>query len=204
MEPARRDEVGRRAAEAAAAIGYTSAGTMEFLRDGDGSLYFMEMNTRLQVEHPVTEMITGVDIVKEQIRVAANRPLSVAQEEVGFDGHAIEFRINAEDPDRDFSPDPGEVTVFEPPSGGGIRVDTHLEAGAVIPPFYDSMIAKLIVHGADRQEAIHKSEHALAAFRIEGVASTIPIHRRILAEPDFREGHYDTLWLERLLAGKGA
>ncbi len=201
MTPAVRDEVGRRAAEAAAAIGYTSAGTMEFLRDGDGKHYFMEMNTRLQVEHPVTEMITGIDIVQEQIKIAANRPLEINQDDVHINGHAIEFRINAEDPDADFRPDPGTITVFDPPAGDGIRVDTHVEAGYEIPPFYDSMIAKLIVHGADRDDAIRRSVAALDAFRIDGVATTIPIHRRILAEPVFRDGSYDTSWLERLLAG---
>lgn len=200
MEKSTRDEVGRRAADAAAAIGYTSAGTMEFLRDLDGNHYFMEMNTRLQVEHPVTEMISGIDIVKEQIRIAANRPLASAQSDVRIKGHAIEFRINAEDPDQDFRPDPGKISVFEPPSGDGIRVDTHVESGYEIPPFYDSMIAKLIVHGADRTEAIRLSERALGNFRIEGVATTIGIHRRILAEESFRAGSYDTLWLERLLA----
>ena len=202
MTEAVRDEVGRRAAGAAAAIGYTSAGTMEFLRDGDGNHYFMEMNTRLQVEHPVTEMITGVDIVSEQIKIAANRPLEISQDDVRIDGHAIEFRINAEDPDRDFQPDPGRITVFEPPVGDGIRIDTHVEAGYRIPPFYDSMIAKLIVHGADRDDAIRKSSEALDAFRIEGVATTIPIHRRILAEPVFRDGSYDTSWLERRLLAR--
>jgi acetyl-CoA carboxylase biotin carboxylase subunit len=201
MEKTKRDEVGRRAAEAAAAIGYTSAGTMEFLRDTDGNHYFMEMNTRLQVEHPVTEMITGVDIVKAQIRIAANRPLDIVQDDVNIVGHAIEFRINAEDPEMDFRPDPGLVSVFEPPSGEGVRIDSNVEAGYEIPPFYDSMIAKLIVRGGDRSDAILRAESALDDFRIEGVATTIPIHLRILAEPAFREGAYDTLWLERLLAG---
>ncbi len=197
-----RDTMGRRAAQAAAAVGYTSAGTMELLRDRDGSLYFMEMNTRLQVEHPVTEMTTGVDIVRQQILVAANHHLELRQDEVRHQGHAIEMRINAEDPERDFRPDPGQVTVFEPPAGDGVRVDTHLKAGYRIPPFYDSMIAKLIVHAADRDAAIASGERALAAFKVEGVATTIPLHRRILAENDFRAGRYDTLWLERLLQGK--
>jgi len=201
MDGATRDEIGRRAADAAAAIGYTSAGTMEFLRDVDGHYYFMEMNTRLQVEHPVTEMITGVDIVQEQIKIAANRPLEITQSEIAIDGHAIEFRINAEDPDRDFRPDPGTISVFEPPTGDGVRIDTHVTSGYRIPPFYDSMIAKLIVHGDDRMDAIRRSEAALGDFRIEGVATTIPIHQRILSEPAFREGAYDTMWLERLLAG---
>jgi acetyl-CoA carboxylase biotin carboxylase subunit len=162
------------------------------------------MNTRLQEEHQVTEMITGVDIVKEQIRIAANQPLGITQDDVTIDGHAIEFRINAEDPDQDFRPDPGVVSLFEPPAGDGVRVDSHVESGYEIPPFYDSMIAKLIVHGADRGDAIKRAERALDDFRIEGVATTIPIHRRILAEPAFREGVYDTLWLERLLAGSEA
>jgi acetyl-CoA carboxylase biotin carboxylase subunit len=200
LEPAQRDEMGRKAAEAALAIGYTSAGTVEFLRDRDGSLYFMEMNTRLQVEHPVTEMITGIDIVQEQIHIAANERLSVRQEEVHHEGHAIEFRINAEDPEQDFRPDPGEVSTFAPPSGDGVRVDTHVEPGYRIPPFYDSMIAKLIVKGSDRGAALEASGRALDGFRVEGVATTIPLHRRILEETAFREGRYDTLWLERLLA----
>jgi acetyl-CoA carboxylase biotin carboxylase subunit len=144
-------------------------------------------------------MITGIDIVREQIEIAANRPLRISQDDVRITGHAIEFRINAEDPDRDFRPDPGTIAVFEPPAGDGIRVDTHVESGYEIPPFYDSMIAKLIVHGADRDDAIRRSEAALEAFRIEGVATTIPIQRRILAEPAFREGAYDTTWLERFL-----
>jgi acetyl-CoA carboxylase biotin carboxylase subunit len=162
----------------------------------------MEMNTRLQVEHPVTEMITGVDIVQEQIRIAANESLPLSQSDVSLSGHAIEFRINAEDPAEDFRPDPGEVSVFTPPVGEEVRVDTHVEPGYEIPPFYDSMIAKLIVRGADRAAAIAEGERALAAFGIEGVKTTIPIQQRILSEPDFREGRYDTLWLERLLDGE--
>jgi acetyl-CoA carboxylase, biotin carboxylase subunit len=177
---------------------------MEFLRDGSGELYFMEMNTRLQVEHPVTEMVTGIDIVKEQIRVAANCHLGVTQDEVRWSGHAIELRINAEDPERDFRPDPGTVRRFEPPVGEGIRVDTHVRSGYTIPPFYDSMIAKLIVWGADRSDAIARAEQALDAFTVEGVRTTIPLHRRILREPAFRAGTYDTQWLERLLVdGRG-
>jgi acetyl-CoA carboxylase biotin carboxylase subunit len=202
LEAHLREEVGRRAAAAAVAIGYTSAGTMEFLLDGEGRLYFMEMNTRLQVEHPVTEMVTGVDIVAEQIRIAANCPLSVRQDEVRWSGHALELRINAEDPDRGFRPDPGVVAVFEPPVMEGVRVDTHVASGYRIPPFYDSMIAKLIVHGADRVEAIRRAEGALDRFRIEGVKTTAPLHRLILADPDFRAGRYDTQWLERWLAGR--
>jgi acetyl-CoA carboxylase biotin carboxylase subunit len=199
-----RSKYGKLAAEAALAIGYASAGTMEFLRDTDGSLYFMEMNTRLQVEHPVTEMITGVDIVKEQIRIAANEPLSIRQSKVGFRGHAIEFRINAEDPDRDFKPDPGELKSVELPEGDNIRIDTHVESGYRIPPFYDSMIAKLIVRGINRSDAIAASQKALSRFRVDGVKTTIPIHQRILTERAFRRGNYDTTWLERLLDDTGS
>jgi acetyl-CoA carboxylase biotin carboxylase subunit len=199
LTPRERNKYGRLAAEAALAIGYTSAGTMEFLRDSDGDLYFMEMNTRLQVEHPVTELITGVDIVKEQIRIAANEPLSIRQSDVRIRGHAIEFRINAEDPEQDFKPDPGELRTVELPKGDHIRIDTHVESGYRIPPFYDSMIAKLIVRGVDRPDAIAASERALSDFVVEGVKTTIPIHRRILSERAFRRGSYDTTWLERLL-----
>ncbi|MCP4898415.1 MAG: acetyl-CoA carboxylase biotin carboxylase subunit [bacterium] len=200
LDAEQRTIIGTRAAEATAAIGYCSAGTMEFLRDADGSFYFMEMNTRLQVEHPVTEMITGIDIVEQQLRVAANEILSISQGDVEVNGHAIELRINAEDPDDDFRPDPGEVTVFEPPSGDGIRLDTHVVQGYRIPPFYDSMIAKLIVHASTRNQAIERAEAALDAFRIEGVKTTIPIQRRILGEARFRDGSYDTGWLETMLA----
>jgi acetyl/propionyl-CoA carboxylase alpha subunit len=202
LDDATRRQMGDRAAAAAAAIGYHSAGTMELLLDRDGGLYFMEMNTRLQVEHPVTEMITGVDIVEQQLRIAANEPLRIAQEQVEADGHSIELRINAEDPENGFQPDPGEVRVFEPPSGDGIRVDTHVRSGYRIPPFYDSMIAKLIVHAADRPAAIARAEQALDGFTVEGVKTTIPIHRQILASEEFRGGAYDTAWLERWLAGR--
>ena len=199
LDREQREELGRLVCAAAVSIGYVSAGTMEFLRTTDENLYFMEMNTRLQVEHPVTEMVTGVDIVKEQIRIAAGEPLTSRQEDIEMQGHAIEFRINAEDVEADFKPDPGTLDLVELPTGEGIRVDTHVESGYRIPPFYDSMIAKLIVHGATRAVAIAAAEKALAAFRIEGVKTTIPVHRRILAEPEFREGRYDTTWLERLL-----
>jgi acetyl-CoA carboxylase biotin carboxylase subunit len=202
VDAEQRHETGSRAAAATAAIGYYSAATMELLLDADGSLYFMEMNTRLQVEHPVTEMITGEDIVEQQIRIAANEPLALAHDDVSFTGHGIERRSNAGDPKHDFKPDPGTVTRFEPPSGDGIRVDTHVVSGYRIPPFYDSMIAKLIVHGSSREQAIERAAQALDAFKVKGVSTTIPLHRRILEEPAFREGRYDTLWLERLLAGK--
>jgi len=199
LDPATRERMGRRCCEAALEMGYSSAGTMEFLLDRDGQLYFMEMNTRIQVEHPVTEMVTGVDIVQQQIRIAANEPLSIRQDEVTPSGHAIEFRINAEDPEQGFRPDPGELTRFEPPEGQGLRVDTHVERGYRIPPFYDSMIAKLIVLGEDRSQAVEKARGALEAFHVAGVATTIPLHRRLLAEPAFRDGSYDTQWLEGLL-----
>jgi len=196
--------MGERVARAAAKIGYVNAGTVEFLRDPDGHLYFMEMNTRLQVEHPVTEMITGFDIVAEQIAIAANRPLSIAQEDVSFSGHAIECRINAEDPERGFRPTPGQVSVFEPPAGlEGVRIDTHVRPGYVVPPFYDSMIAKLIGHAADRPSAIRLVREALGSFRIEGVSSTIPIHLRILDHPDFVGGEYDTRLIGKMLGGEG-
>ena len=199
MDRDKRSEVGRLATQAALAIGYSSAGTMEFLRDEEGKLYFMEMNTRLQVEHPVTEMITGVDIVQEQIRIAANEPLSIQQSDVELSGHAIEFRINAEDPDRDFQPDPGVLSSVTFPEGDDIRVDTHVAPGYHIPPFYDSMIAKLIVRGKTRKDAIEASEQALKSIQVKGTKTTIPVHQRILGETAFREGRYDTTWLERLL-----
>jgi acetyl-CoA carboxylase biotin carboxylase subunit len=202
IDAAKRAATGERAATATAAIGYYSAGTMELLLDSSGELYFMEMNTRLQVEHPVTEMITGADIVEQQLRIAANEPLAISQDQVAINGHAIELRINAEDPAQGFKPDPGTISRFEPPAGDGIRIDTHVTSGYRIPPFYDSMIAKLIVSGPTREAAIERAEQALAAFTIEGVKTTIPIHQRILGEPVFREGRYDTLWLERLLAGE--
>jgi acetyl-CoA carboxylase biotin carboxylase subunit len=196
--------MGARVAGAVARIGYVNAGTVEFLRDPDGHLFFMEMNTRLQVEHPVTEMITGFDIVKEQIAIAANRPLSVRQEDLAIDGHAIEVRINAEDPDQGFRPTPGEVTRFAPPAeGDGVRIDTHVREGYVVPPFYDSMIAKLIGHGADRAAAIAKVKAALESFEIEGVKSTIPIHLRVLDDSAFVSGEYDTRIIGNLLGNGG-
>jgi len=197
-----RTEMGARVAAAASKVGYVNAGTVEFLRDPDGNLWFMEMNTRLQVEHPVTEMITGFDIVAEQIAIAANRPLSIAQDDVTSTGHAIECRINAEDPDEGFKPTPGTVTTFAPPAeGDGLRVDTHVREGYVVPPFYDSMIAKLIVHGSDRADAIERMKKALADFRIEGVKSTIPIHQRVLEHPEFTAGTYDTRLIGKMLGG---
>jgi len=204
IEPELRAELGARVAAAVARIGYVNAGTVEFLRDEDGSLYFMEMNTRLQVEHPVTEMVTGVDIVAEQLRIAANQPLSLAQEDVALSGHAIEVRINAEDPDAGFAPTPGEVTRFEPPeTGDDLRIDTHVRSGYVVPPYYDSMIAKLIGYGPSRPAAIGRVLEALEGFSVEGVKSTIPIHRRILRDARFASGDYDTRLVAWMLSEEG-
>jgi acetyl-CoA carboxylase biotin carboxylase subunit len=195
-----REELGSKVARAVAAISYVNAGTVEFLRDEDGNLYFMEMNTRLQVEHPVTEMVTGFDIVKEQLRIAANCPLSIRQEDVEQTGHAIECRINAEDPAREFKPDPGTLSAFEPPELDSVRVDSHIRTGYTIPPFYDSLICKLIVRGEDRKKAITNTIAALRAFKIEGVKTTIPIHLDILASEEFRQGTYSTRFVGDLLA----
>ncbi len=191
-----RREFGAKVARAVAALGYVGAGTMEFLRGPDGSLYFMEMNTRLQVEHPVTEEITGIDLVEHQLRIAAGEHLSLRQEEISWSGHAVEARINAEDPARDFQPGPGTITRFDFPADRGpgtVRVDTHvLSVPAEVPPFYDSLVAKVIARGEDREAAIDTLRNCLAAARVEGVPTTIPAHLRILDHPDFRAGTYDT------------
>jgi acetyl-CoA carboxylase biotin carboxylase subunit len=179
------------AARAAASIGYVGAGTMEMLYD-HGVLRFMEMNCRLQVEHTVSEERTGKDLVIAQIEIAAGKPLTWQQSDIPLSGHVIECRINAEDPANNFAPAPGKVTVWEPPTGDGIRVDTHVEAGYVVPPFYDSLLAKLIVRGATRDDAIAKMIAALTAFRVEGVPTTIPMHIKILQSDAFRTGNYDT------------
>ncbi|RKZ31408.1 acetyl-CoA carboxylase biotin carboxylase subunit [bacterium] len=190
-----RKKMGRKVAQSVGKIGYLNAGTVEFLMDADGKLFFMEMNTRLQVEHPVTEMITGVDIVREQIRIAANHELSLKQKDVAFDGHAIECRINAEDPYDNFKPSPGQITKFVPPLNigpGTIRLDTHVRENYKIPTFYDSMICKLIAHGKNRAVAIETMTNALKKFKIEGIKTTIPLHLEILATEEFREGKYNT------------
>jgi acetyl-CoA carboxylase biotin carboxylase subunit len=194
-----RAKMGEAAVAAAGAVEYVGAGTIEFLLDADGSFYFMEMNTRIQVEHPVTEMVTGYDLVKEQIRVAAGEPLSFRRQD-GFHlrGHAIEFRVNAEDPET-FAPSPGTITTFHVPGGPGVRVDTAAYSGWKIPPYYDSLIAKLIVHGRDREEAMMRGKRALELFVVEGVKTTIPLHLKLLEEPDFRHGRFSTKWLERWL-----
>ena len=178
-------------------IGYESAGTVEFIVDVDkGEFFFLEMNTRVQVEHPVTEMVTGVDIVSEQLRVAAGEALSVRQEDVSTTGHAIECRINAEAPARGFAPSPGRITEWAPPEGEGIRLDSHAAQGYVVPPFYDSLVAKLIVHGRDRDDAISRMTEALARFRVSGIETTIPFHRYVLKQPNFAAERINTNWLE--------
>jgi acetyl-CoA carboxylase, biotin carboxylase subunit len=179
-------------------IGYQSLGTIEFVFDpASARFYFLEMNTRIQVEHPVTEAITNVDLIAEQLRVAAGEPLRLRQADLEFNGHAIECRINAEDPGRDFHPSPGTISAWEPPTGEGIRIDTHAYDGYTIPPFYDSLIAKLIVHGADRNDAIARTRAALGAFRIEGPHTTVAFHQRLLADVRVVRNQTDTKWVER-------
>jgi acetyl-CoA carboxylase biotin carboxylase subunit len=191
--------MGKAAVATTRAARYRNAGTVEFLLAEDGTFYFMEMNTRVQVEHPVTELVTGVDIVKEQLRIAAGEEISVPKrKQVRPDGHAIEFRINAEDPET-FAPSPGRITDLVLPGGPGVRVDTHIYAGYTIPPFYDSLIAKLLVHGKDREEAIVRGRRALQMLRIEGIKTTAPLHLRILDNEEFNSGRVDTHFMERLL-----
>jgi acetyl-CoA carboxylase, biotin carboxylase subunit len=191
-----RRRMGRTAVEAAAAVQYVNAGTIEFLLDADGSFYFMEMNTRIQVEHGVTELVTGRDLVKEQILIASGQPLSFAQKDVLWTGHAIECRINAEDPVT-FVPSPGVVRHFNPPGGPGVRIDTAAHEGAEISPYYDSLVAKLMVHGRDRREAIARMRRALDVMIVEGIKTTIPLHRRIMDDPDFEAGRFTTKFMER-------
>lgn len=202
LDPKRRKDLGAKIVKALEKIGYTNAGTVEFLMDEDGALYFIEMNTRIQVEHPVTELVTGVDLIKAQIRIAAGERMEDATGEIHYSGHAIECRINAEDPET-FVPSAGRITTFQAPGGTGVRVDSAAYADAVIPPYYDSMIAKLIVKGRDRAEAIGRMKRALEMFVIEGIKTSIPLHRRILADPDFASGKFDTHFIERLLGGNG-
>ncbi|MFS0771648.1 acetyl-CoA carboxylase biotin carboxylase subunit [Sphingomonas sp. 1P08PE] len=193
-----RARMGGVVAKAMADMGYRGAGTIEFLWE-NGEFYFIEMNTRLQVEHPVTEMITGIDLVREQIRIAEGYPLSCRQEDIHFHGHAIECRINAEDP-RTFTPSPGKVTQFHAPGGMHVRVDSGLYAGYKVPPYYDSMIAKLIVYGTTRERCIARLRRALEEFVIEGMKTTIPLHRALIEDPEFAEGAYTIKWLEEWLA----
>ena len=197
-----RRDIGERAVAGALSVGYTGAGTMEFLLDHDGNLSFMEMNARIQVEHPVSEMITSADLIQEQIRVASGEPLSLAQADLELRGHSIECRVNAEDPDRDFAPAAGKLDTYVPPGGPGVRVDSHCYPGWTIAPFYDSLIAKLIVWARDREMAIERMDRALSEFQIDGrgVKTTIPFQRRVLANERFRSGDVTTDFLEHFMA----
>ena len=197
VTPKMREDIGKTLRKSLEHVGYQNAGTVEFLMDEDGKLYFIEMNTRIQVEHPVTEMVTGLDLVKAQLRIAAGERLSeILTEPQTIRGHAIECRVNAEHPEK-FTPSAGKITAFNVPGGNGIRVDTAQYAEGVVPPYYDSLIAKLIVHGKDRQEAMARMSRALEMFVVEGIYTTIPLHRRIFQDEEFRRGHFDTKFMER-------
>lgn len=194
-----RAQLGEAAVRLAKAAGYVNAGTCEFLVDADNRFYFIEVNARIQVEHPVTEMVTGIDLVKQQIRIAAGEKLPFHQKDVTTRGHAFECRINSEDPDRDFRPSPGRITAMRIPGGPGVRWDSHAQVGYSVPPHYDSLVGKLIVHGADRAEAMARMRRALDEIVIEGIQTTIPLHRRIFRNRDFIAGRVDTTWVERVL-----
>ena len=196
-----REEIGTRVADAIRELGYRGVGTVEFLYE-NGEFFFIEMNTRLQVEHPVTEMVTGVDLVREQLRIASGAPLSFRQEDVVINGHAIECRINAENPNT-FAPNPGKVTSFHAPGGFGVRVDSGLYDGYSIPPYYDSLVAKLIVHGANRNECLMRLRRTLLEFVVAGVDTTIPLHLDLIENKDVVDGTYDIHWLEKYIAAKG-
>jgi len=202
LDAAARDALGARVTRALREIGYRNAGTLEFLWQ-DGQFAFIEMNTRLQVEHPVTEMVCGIDLVREQVRIAAGQRLGYGQDEVRFDGHAIECRITAEDPET-FMPTPGRVLTYHAPGGLGVRVDSALYAGYSVPPHYDSLIAKLVVHGTTRGQALARLRRALDEFVIDGISTTLPLHRRIAADPEFVAGDYTIHWLERFVARTAA
>jgi acetyl-CoA carboxylase biotin carboxylase subunit len=197
-----RDKIGNIAKKAAKAIKYRNAGTIEFILDSEDNIYFMEINTRVQVEHPITEMITGVDIVKEQIKIAAGQPMTLKQDEIEFNGHSIECRINAEDPET-FIPSPGTITLIIPPGGRGVRVDTAAYTGWKVPIYYDSLIAKLIVHGSDRDDAISIMKRALHEFVVEGIKTTIPFYIKLLNDPVFLSGKFNTHFLENSSLSKG-
>ena len=199
ITPAQREKMGAVAVNACTEIGYTNAGTFEFLLDEDGSFYFMEMNTRIQVEHPVTEMVTLADIVRNQIRVACGDDLQYKQSDVQIVGHAIECRINAEDPEK-FTPSPGKITAFNIPGGPGVRVDTAVYPGYVVPPYYDSMIAKLIVHARTRDLAIARMQRALEMMVVEGIKTTIPLHQKIMADEKFQKGDFSTKFMEEFMS----
>ena len=198
LNASQREEIGATVAKAIGEMHYRGVGTVEFLYE-DGEFYFIEMNTRLQVEHPVTEMITGIDLVIEQLSVAAGAPLSLKQEDVRLEGHAIECRINAENP-ATFVPSPGRISYFHPPGGLGVRVDSAVYAGYSIPPYYDSLIGKLIVHGKSRNECLMRLRRALSEFVIDGIETTIPLFNRLIVEPEIVDGVYDIHWLENYLA----
>jgi len=187
-----RDTMGEAAVKGAESVKYLGLGTMEFLLDPQGDFFFIEMNTRVQVEHPVTECVSGIDLIKLQLRLATGEPLYLDTKDITMSGHAIECRINAEDPETGFTPCPGTVKVYHPPGGPGIRIDSHIYAGYQIPPHYDSLIAKLISYGEDRNEAIHRMLRALDEFIIEGVKTTIPYHKRLLKNEAFRAGEFST------------
>jgi acetyl-CoA carboxylase biotin carboxylase subunit len=202
VTPKLREELSRTVCRCLSDIGYQNAGTVEFLMDEDRQLYFIEMNTRVQVEHPITEAITGVDIVKAQLRIAAGERLgAILPQKLEIRGHAMECRINAEHPVK-FTPSAGKITVFNVPGGNGVRVDTAQYAESVVPPYYDSLIAKLIVHGCNRAEAIAKMERALSQFVVQGIETSISMHQAIFADPDFRAGKFDTSFMEKFLAAK--
>ena len=197
VTPKLREDIARTLKRSLEAVGYQNAGTIEFLMDEDGKLYFIEMNTRIQVEHPVTEMITGIDLVKAQLRIASGEKLSsIVPETIPMRGHAIECRVNAEHPEK-FTPSAGKITAFNVPGGNGIRVDTAQYAEGVVPPYYDSLIAKLIAHGANREESMARMRRALEMFIVEGIHTTIPLHQRIFQDDEFRRGHFDTKFMER-------
>jgi acetyl-CoA carboxylase biotin carboxylase subunit len=198
-----RRRMGKTAVEAAAAVQYVNAGTIEFLLDPEGNYYFMEMNTRIQVEHGVTELVTGRDLVKEQILVAAGQPMTFSQRDVAISGHSIECRVNAEDP-RTFAPSPGHVRHFYVPGGPGVRVDTFAHEGCTIPPYYDSLVAKVMTHGRDRREAIDRMRRTLEVTVVEGIKTSIPLHLEILRHPEFVKGEVDTHFMERFMAQKKA
>ena len=195
LDDAVREEMTAAAVRLTREVGYRGAGTVEFLVEGD-RCYFIEMNTRIQVEHPITEMVTGVDLVAEQLRIAAGEPMSVSQEEIGLVGTALEMRINAEDPDQDFFPSPGEITRFDLPNGPGVRIDSGFVAGGSIPPFYDSLLAKVVVHGRDREQALARARQALGELTVEGVVTTRSLHLALLDEPDLQRGGVSTTWFE--------
>jgi acetyl-CoA carboxylase biotin carboxylase subunit len=195
LTPTARHELAAAALRLCRAAGYESAGTVEFLLDRSGRFYFLEVNTRIQVEHPVTEMVTGVDLVRAQIMIAAGLPLGLRQEEVRFEGHAIECRVTAEDP-VSFTPSPGRITAYVAPGGPGVRVDSHCFTGYTVPPHYDSLVAKVITHGADRAEAVSRMRRAVAEFIVEGINTSLPLHARLLADPRFVAGDYSTTFLE--------